>query len=51
MACRISLLRKREKLGSPESCFFPKKKKDSELCGLDSELGLGKGKLFAWQKD
>ena len=31
MACRISLLR----IGSPEF----QEKKDSELCGLDSELG------------
>ena len=51
MACRISLLRKREKLGSPESCFFSKEKKDSELCGLDSELGsLEKGKLLLGKK-
>ena len=48
MACRISLLRKREKLGSPESC---QEKKDSELCGLDSELGsLEKGKLLLGKK-
>ena len=51
MACRISLLRKREKLGSPESCFFSQEKKDSELCGLDSELGsLEKGKLLLGKK-
>ena len=51
MACKISLLRKREKFGSPESYFFFQEKKNSELCGLDSELGsLEKGKLLLDKK-
>ena len=51
MACRISLLRKREKFGSPEFYFFSQERKDSELSGLDSELGsLEKGKLLLGKK-
>ena len=32
------------------SPVFSQEKKDSELCGLDSELGLGKGKLLLGKK-
>ena len=51
MACRISLLRKREKTRFSWVLFFSQEKKDSELCGLDSELGsLEKGKLLLGKK-